>query len=578
MNIDTPENISLSARIKNLQQDGHLFMETSHIRKNGTLVPIELSCRLIDYRGNQAVISIARDITRRKEAQAMLKFERQRLYTVLEDLPAIVYLLAPDHSIRFSNKNFRNVFGEPGTKPCYKILQGLAEPCKICSTAKVFRTKEPIEYEWTMPSGKTYRMYTYPFTDADGSQLVLKLAIDITSEKKLRQESEYHLHQIVQADRLASLGEVVAGVAHEINNPNTFITYNIPLLEETWKVFDPILAEYGLSHPELARGNQNFSELRSDMQEIIQAIKIGSERISRVVTSLKDFARLDESVHAVPIQINDVVKNTLTIVGAQIRKSVAKVNVQLAENLPLIPGHFQKLEQVVANILVNAANAIPVKEKGLITVSTKFIKHLDAVVIEIEDNGMGMEKPVIDRIFDPFFTTRRDSGGTGLGLSVSFSLIKEHNGKIGVLSRPDLGSRFAIFLPKDKNVKLDLRPSILCVDDDVHFLKVMEINFLKVEKKLFEATTDPTNVESYLEQHPEVDIVFSDIVMPTMNGWELLKMIRRRFPLLTTIMFSGHSDALEEKPAGIDPDYFLLKPFKLEELTGIINIINRQVI
>jgi PAS domain S-box-containing protein len=579
MNIDIPDSTApLSERIEILKRDGHLFMETSHIRKNGTLVPIELSCRLIDYRGNDAVISIARDITKRKESEAMLRFERQRLYTLMEDLPAIVYLLAPDYSIRFSNNNFRRLFGEPGTKACYKILQGLSAPCKNCPTVSVLQTKNPVESEWTRQNGQTYRMYSYPFTDADGSQLVLKLAIDITNEKKLKKESEYHLHQIVQADRLASLGEVVAGVAHEINNPNTFITYNIPLLEETWNVFEPILKEYGNDHPELTIGNLRFDELRTDMQDIIQAIKIGSERISRVVTSLKDFARLDESVNALPVQINDVVKNTLTIVGAQVRKNVSKINIRLSENLPLIPGHFQKLEQVVANILVNAAHAIPVKDKGVITVSTKFIERLQSVVITIEDNGTGMEKHVIDRIFDPFFTTRRDSGGTGLGLSVSFSLISEHNGKIGVLSRPGLGSRFSIFLPLDKNTKLDLRPSILCVDDNLNFLQILEASFLRVEKKLFESITNPTTVESYLEDHPEVDIVLSDIIMPMMNGWELLKMIRERFPLLCVILFSGHSESLEEKPAGLDADYFLTKPFRIEELTSLVNTINRQVL
>lgn len=579
MNIDIPDSpVRLSQSIDQLKQDRHLFRETSHIRKDGTLVPIELSCQLINYRGKEAVISIARDITKRKEAEAMLKFERQRLYTVLENLPAIVYLQAPDYSIRFSNKNFLNIFGESGSKKCYEILQQLSKPCKNCPNATVLRTKQPLEYEWSRSNGQTYRMYVYPFTDADGSQLVLRLAIDITNEKKLRRESEYHLHQIVQADRLASLGEVVAGVAHEINNPNTFITYNIPLLDETWKVFEPVLKEYGIAHPEFTRGNLSFDELCIDMQEIIQAIKIGSERINRVVTSLKDFARLDESVHAVPVQVNDVIKNTLTIVGAQVRKNVSKINIELADNLPLIPGHFQKLEQVVANILVNAANAIPVKDKGVITVTTKLIDHLNSVIIAIEDNGIGMEKHIIDRIFDPFYTTRRDSGGTGLGLSVSFALIKEHNGKIGVLSHPGKGSRFCIFLPKDKNVKLNLQPSILFIDDDLHFSRIIETTFLRVEKKLFDSTSDPMTVESYLEEHPEVDIVLSDIMMPKMNGWEILKMIRRRFPLISVILFSGYEAFMEDKPDGLEPDYFLNKPFRIEEMVNIVNHITRQVL
>ncbi|HOW56570.1 MAG TPA: PAS domain S-box protein [Smithellaceae bacterium] len=579
INIDLPDSAtSLSQRIKNLKQNGPLFLETVHIRKDGTLVPVELSCRLIDYCGGIAVISIARDISRRKEAEAMLKFERHRLYALLEDLPAIVYLQAPDYSIRFCNKIFRRVFGEPGTKPCYKILQERDTPCRNCSAQKVLSSLSPIENEWTRANGQAFRLFAYPFTDADGSQLVLRMAIDITNEKKLRQESEYHLHQIVQADRLASLGEVVAGVAHEINNPNTFITYNIPLLEDTWQLFQPIIQDYAKAHPEYMSKNLRLDELCTDMQDIIQAIKTGSERINRVVTSLKDFARLDESVNSAPVKIDEVIKNTMTIVGAQVRKNVAKINLKLADKLPPVQGHFQKLEQVIANILVNASHAIPLKDKGVISVTTKYIERLQAVVVQIEDNGTGMEKQVIDRIFDPFFTTRRESGGTGLGLSVSFSLIKEHNGRIGVLSRPGLGTRFSVFLPLDKKIKLNLRPSILCVDDNLDFLKVMETNFLKVENKVFEATSNPASVEHYLMEHPEVDIVLSDVLMPMMNGWELLEMIRRRFPLLQVILYSGNPNAMQEKPAGHEPDYFLFKPFEIQQLTEIINGMTRQVL
>jgi PAS domain S-box-containing protein len=400
---------------------------------------------------------------------------------------------------------------------------------------------------------------------------------NITEEIKLRQESDYRLQQIIQADKLASLGEVVAGVAHEINNPNSFITYNIPILEETWKIFEPILKKFGQKHPSWQNSNMTITELCQDMNEIIEAIKIGSGRITKVVENLKEFARVDEGAHFKPVQINEVVEKTLVIVGGQLRKSALDIQVNLAEGLPLINGHFQKLEQVVTNILVNAAQAIPDRENGKISITTRFLQRLDCILVEIIDNGAGMKSEVMERIFEPFFTQRRNTGGTGLGLSVSYGLIKEHHGKIGVHSKPGIGSRFTMFLPVKNEIKTEIRPSILCVDDDLIMLDMLKALFIEVKDINFESTSNPESVVAYLEEHPEVDIVLSDIMMPGINGWVLLKKIKTRFPLISVILYSGNSTILKDIPPDISkPDFLLEKPFEIKELLNIIYSIDRQ--
>jgi PAS domain S-box-containing protein len=399
---------------------------------------------------------------------------------------------------------------------------------------------------------------------------------DITEEKALRHESEYRRQQLIQADKLASLGEVVAGVAHEINNPNSFITYNVPLLKETWEIFEPIIADYAAVHPEWEKDDIGIEEFCEDMKDSIQAIKTGSERINMVVANLKDFARIDESDLPVPVQVNEVIEKTLWIVGAQLRKSIATIDINLADNLPDIQGHFQKLEQVVANLVVNAANAIPERERGKLTITTRYIHRISSILIEIEDNGIGMTSEVMERLFDPFFTTRRDAGGTGLGLSVSYGLVQEHKGMIGVQSRSGVGSRFTVFLPIDREVQLNLQPAILCVDDEESVLKALRFYFDELQDISLQVSRTPEAVMTYLENHPEVDIVLSDILMPGINGWALLKKIKNRYPLLPVILYSGDPFAMEHKPEDTpDPDHFLQKPFDIRGLMSIINAFDR---
>jgi PAS domain S-box-containing protein len=437
-----------------------------------------------------------------------------------------------------------------------------------------------IEYRIQCPDGTLRIVHEQSklLSDAENDPVrFLGIFRDVTEEKKLKKESEYRLQQVVHADKLSSLGEVVAGVAHEINNPNSFISYNAPLLEETWQMLLPIIDEFARANPGWKTGTLGIEELRQDMIDIIQAIKTGSDRIKKVVLNLKDFARMDDGGRMKPVQINQVVENTLTIVGARVRKAVRRMEVDLAENLPTVQGHFQKLEQVVANLVLNAAHATSDGEDGWIRICSRYVERLECVLIEVEDNGRGMPKEVLGRIFDPFFTTRRDSGGTGLGLSVSYGLVKEHNGIIGVLSRPGIGSRFTVYLPVREGAKLELRPAILCVDDDPQILRMLQTFFVSVKNMRLETLDNSNDVIGYLRQHPEVDILLSDIWMPNLDGWELYRELREQFPLVNVVLFSGDENALEKKPANVpDPEYLMRKPLELSQLMSTIENIGRQ--
>jgi PAS domain S-box-containing protein len=402
---------------------------------------------------------------------------------------------------------------------------------------------------------------------------------DVTEEKRILQESSTRLQQVIHAHKLASLGEIVAGVVHEINNPNSFIAYNIPLLEEIWKLCEPVVADYAAANPGWGKRDVSIEELRNDMTEIINAFRIGSDRINRVVSNLKDFARVEEGVHARPVSVNDVVEKTLMIVGGQIRRSVSKLDLDLAGDLPQVQGHFQKLEQVMANLLVNAHQAIPDKEKGWIRISTRYLQRLGCAVIAIEDNGGGMTRPVLDRLFEPFFTTRRDTGGTGLGLSVSYGLIQEHQGVIGVLSRPGIGSRFSVFIPVNPGMKLNLRPLILPLERDLDRLDELQMEVSGIDDGFvhwfYHYEPSIKRLAAYLDEHPEVDTILMTEPLPGMDAGTLLRAIRDKFPLLTTVAWG---DA-EKKFTGADgekPDIFVRGLHDIKKLKGVLEGLTRQ--
>ncbi|GAI04026.1 unnamed protein product, partial [marine sediment metagenome] len=150
------------------------------------------------------------------------------------------------------------------------------------------------------------------------------------------------------------------------------------------------------------------------------------------------------------------------------------------------------------------------------------------------------------------------------------------NGIISVLSKPGVGTRFTVFLPVERDVKLNLRPLILCVDDDETVLNIFKRYFLSIENMIFDTTCQSEKVMEYIDEHPEVDIVISDIKMPVVNGWEILKKVKEKYPLLTVILYSGYPDELQKKDGfDVKPDYLLEKPVEFKRLELILKSIAR---
>jgi len=278
------------------------------------------------------------------------------------------------------------------------------------------------------------------------AQRTEELALEVVERKRALDELKRHQDKLIQADKMASLGILVAGVAHEINNPNGLILLNMPILREVYRDAEDLLEAQYLSQGDFTLGGLPYSRMRDEVPHLLEEMQEGANRIKRIVEELKDFARLDTSAALEPVDVNAVVKAAVRLVDSSLRSSTNRFEASCAPSLPAILGNSQRIEQVVINLILNACQALPDIEHG-ISLCTCHDEAAGAVVLTVTDEGSGIAPEHIMHLTDPFFTTKRESGGTGLGLSVSATIIKEHNGSLEFASTPGVGTTVTLTLP-----------------------------------------------------------------------------------------------------------------------------------
>jgi len=285
-----------------------------------------------------------------------------------------------------------------------------------------------------------------PIRDSEGGiESFIAIKRDVTERKRAEEKIALQQAQPIQADKMASLGTLVAGVAHEINNPNAIITLNTPSLRAFWEDVLPILDAHQASNGDFFLASIPYDRVRKDLPAMLEDIQGGAERIKTIVENLKDFARQGVDGERSTISLNKVVKSAVVLVGAKIRKTTTRFHLALAEDLPMVEANFQEMEQVVINLLTNSCDALADMGKA-ITISTKYNAKAQQALIVVADEGEGISQENLSRIKEPFFTTKRDTGGTGLGLSVSHGIIDNHNGVLEFSSPPEGGAIATISL------------------------------------------------------------------------------------------------------------------------------------
>lgn len=420
------------------------------------------------------VVAIYNDITDRKWAENELKNNQELLSEMTRRVPGIIYQFYSrpngEMGLHYVSEGAEQVIGlKADTHDFFERFTKHVIPehrdAFIESIHKAVEGIKPWHFEGILqkPTGERIFFSGDSTPSVRETEVVFNgIILDISKQKEAEKEHKKLQAQLLQSEKMASVGQLAAGVAHEINNPTGFVGSNLNALDDYQKDITELLKKYQELFEFLKQSPDNekmssttlnrisdiihFADkididyILEDFQKLINDCLEGVDRIKKIVIDLKDFAHPGED----KLKLTDINKNitsTLNVIWNEIKYHV-DVKKKFGK-LPMVMCYPHQLNQVFMNIIINAAQAIA--EKGEITITTKDAGQY--VIIEIQDTGCGIEKEILNKIYDPFFTTKDIGKGTGLGLNVVYNIIKKHNGKINVVSEVGKGTLFTIHIP-----------------------------------------------------------------------------------------------------------------------------------
>ncbi len=470
------------------------LLDATVMRKNGECVALETSGTpffdenglLLGYRG------IDRDISERKRIEELLRnyqvdLERQVIEQteqlrrlVAEKEQSLAELLSAQTSLRASENRFQQVFlhnldgiilfdqatgrveeANPSAELLFgydhRRLNGLSwsdlairdgrgrpVPLETFSRDNDFSLTPA---NGTRNDGSTVTVSTWGRRFSVDSQDVVYCSFhDITDKVRLERESRFIQTKLIQANKMTSLGLLIAGIAHEVNNPNNNIMQSSQILNRTWQDLLPLLENRYQAEGDFVLGGTPFSELRETIPRLMVLLIDSSRRIEGIIGNLREFSIQGKSGLDQQVDVNRIVSVATSILQNQIKKQTERFTLSLAVDLPNVTGNPQQMEQVIINLIINAIQSLPSRQHG-VHVSTGLDTDPDRVVISIQDEGSGIPEEDLSHIFEPFFSTKLESGGTGLGLAISDQIVREHGGRIEVDSTPLRGTAVRVLLP-----------------------------------------------------------------------------------------------------------------------------------
>ncbi|MBD3314679.1 MAG: PAS domain S-box protein [Chitinivibrionales bacterium] len=404
-----------------------------------------------------AVADTLAAVIQRKSFEERLREREERFRQLAENINEAFWLAETESGeILYVSPAAHVVFGveSPDVRTVWEMMETLAHPddaARVRNAFLSFGHGGTIEYRVRTAGGamRWVRTRMFPIKNEQGKVFrIAGLTADITAYKEAAEREKMHKEQLIQADKMASLGILVSGVAHEINNPNNLIMLNADVLAKAWRDALPVLDGHAAEDSGFMLNGLPYKEIRAEFDMLLDGVTRGSERIKRIVNSLKDFVRVDTGALDQEVEINTVAECAIFIVGNLVKKSTRRFSWTPAAAPLKVKGNAQQLEQVVINLITNACQALESIDAAIV-ISTECDDG--TIRIKVMDEGKGIRAEDTQRIMDPFYTTKRDCGGTGLGLAVSFGIVKAHGGVLRFESRLGKGTTAIVELPVMQN-------------------------------------------------------------------------------------------------------------------------------
>jgi len=521
-----------------------------------------------EYQGKPAMMVSFRDFTERKQAEEALRQSEERYRTILASIEDGYYEVDLAGKFTFFNDAECRQLGYPREEMMgmnYRVYTSKEETGRVYKAYnQIYRTGKPIKGLSSQAVRKDgTRVFTEdsvsPLQNQEGEIIGFRgISRDITERKRMEEEKRQLERKAQLASRLATVGEMASGIAHEINNPLTGV----------------------IGYAQLLMQRQDIPE---DIKKDLKVINDGGQRVAGIVNKMLTFARQYKPQRDY-VSINDLIANTLALRAYELKTHNIKVITRLDPELPATIADGGQLQQVFLNLIVNAETEMSLAhDKGRLSIKTEKIDN--AIRISFKDDGPGIAKENMDKIFNPFFTTREVGEGTGLGLSMCHGIIAEHNGQIYAKSKSGKGATFIVELPiVTRPEQLELaepeveeaeeaaKAKILVVDDEPTVLSLVS-RVLTDEGHEVETIDNADDALEMIESK-RYHLILLDIQMPGMSGTELYKRIHKIAPSLARRIVFITGDVIGARTTAFlsrTKAHYIMKPFDAEQLKREVN-------
>ena len=398
------------------EKEGGRTDHLSLMKKDGASLEVDFSIKRIDLGDESFYQIIFRDLTEQRKLEKKIRESKRNLEAIFDGIRDQVSIQAPDYRILRVNRavveNYQITFEKLINRKCYEAYFRRSEPCERCPVSVCIETKQPASSMMKLSGDHTtLQIFSYPIVDEKGKLLsVIEYVKDVTQEQRLQE-------QLIQSEKLAGIGVLASGVAHEINNPLSGI----------------------IGMAEIALEEEDPSKKESYLTDILEC----GQRINEIVKGLRSYSRAAKKEEFGPVDLNGVLEESLKMVQLAIKANSVEVikEFQASEK---IQANLGEVQQVFTNLITNAFQAMDGKG-GKLILSTRALE--DFIEVKVSDNGTGIPQKYLNQIFDAFFTTKNPGEGTGLGLNIVYRIVSKYEGTIDVDSKERMGTTFTIKFP-----------------------------------------------------------------------------------------------------------------------------------